>query len=265
MGTVYSAHDTVLDRSVAIKLIRDDIANDAKNANRFTQEAKTIAQLSANPHILTIFDFGLTVGGQAYIVTEHLQGRTLKSVLKDAYLPARSWVVDMGVQIASAVADMHSKGFAHGDVKPSNIFMVQTETLAILSKLIDFGLSHSPRWAGTQSHGPAIAAGTPAYAAPEIMAGQPPSCEADMYGFGLVLYEAATGKHPFSDKSPRDWWQYSDVSTVVSFPDISVPYPASFQALVFAMLEREPSARPSGRDCLRRLWACSRELAASQQ
>lgn len=260
MGTVYAAHDSVLGRTVAIKLIREDLVGHPVYLSRFTQEAKTIAQLSSNPHILAIYDFGVTEEGLAYIVAEHLRGRTLKSILKDPYQAARSWVLEMGVQVASALADMHAKGFVHGDLKPGNIFVVQTETLSLLTKVIDFGLSHQgARPAGGAAPEGAVA-GTPAYLAPEVIAGLPPTDASDIYAFGVTLYEVATGGHPYAGRSVAELLQAHRFASVPGFPEHPIPFPASFQELVLAMLHKEPASRPRARECLRRLSSCSREL-----
>jgi serine/threonine protein kinase len=262
MAVVYSAQDHVLGRKVALKLIRDEFAQDGRRRANFTREARILAQLSSNPHILAVYDFGLLEDGQPYIVAEHLRGRVLKSMLKDTHKPSRTWVLDVGAQVASALVDMHANGVAHRDLNPGNIFIVQTETIRAWAKLIDFGLSWSYQAdaAGLVSASPGAIEGTLRYLAPEAANGQRASEASDIYAFGLTLFELATGVYPYAAESAEDLLRAHRSSRPLGFPPEERPFPPSFQDLVFAMLEKDPSRRPSARRCFQSLGACSQDL-----
>jgi eukaryotic-like serine/threonine-protein kinase len=176
MGRVFRATDTRLHRSVAIKIPAD------KLSERFEREARAIAALN-HPHICTLYDVG-----PAYLVMEMLEGETLAERLLRGKLSLEQ-TVEYGAQIASALAAAHAQGIIHRDLKPSNIMLTKSGV-----KLMDFGLSRSSGDAQVTAEWERM--GTPAYMTPEQFAGREADARTDIYAFGLVLHEMATGERP---------------------------------------------------------------------
>ena len=175
MAEVYLATDRLLDRSVAVKVIRDQLADDAQVAARFRREARAAAALN-HRSIVAVHDVG-TDEGRPYIVMEYLRGRTLEAV-------------------AQALAVAHDAGIVHRDVKPGNVMITDDGEV----KILDFGIAHAVRWTPL-TEAPAIH-GTAEYMAPEQIRGQGSEPRSDLYSLGVVLYELATGKPPFSGDTP---------------------------------------------------------------
>jgi serine/threonine protein kinase len=198
MGEVYLAQDTRLDRPVALKFLSPELAADRGRLRRFHQEARAASSLN-HPHIVVVHDFG-EVDGRPYIVTEFIEGETLRHRLRQGALPLRD-VVEIGVQVASALAAAHARGLVHRDIKPENI-MLRPDGYA---KVVDFGLAklagatgqsdQSDRESRTQ---PGIVVGTPRYMSPEQMRGLDVDARSDVWSLGIVLYEMATHRLPFA-------------------------------------------------------------------
>lgn len=179
MGRVFRATDTRLHRGVAIKIPA------ARFNERFEREARAIAALN-HPHICTLHDVG-----PAYLVMELVEGETLAARLQRGRLPLEQ-TVEYGTQIAGALAAAHTRGIIHRDLKPANIMLTKSGV-----KLLDFGLSRS--FEDVQVTAECDRMGTPAYMAPEQFDGQATDARTDIYAFGLVLHEMATGRRPSSD------------------------------------------------------------------
>jgi serine/threonine protein kinase/Tfp pilus assembly protein PilF len=195
MGVVYKAEDTRLHRAVALKFVSADLARDAEALSRFQREARTASALN-HPHICTIHDIG-EQDGRAFIAMEHLEGTTLKDRLSAGPLPLDA-VLRLGVQIADALDAAHGAGIIHRDIKPANIFITSRGH----AKLLDFGLAKSGRsaphadlttMAGTRQ---GVVMGTVAYMAPEQARGEVVDHRADIWSFGLVLYEMVKRTRP---------------------------------------------------------------------
>jgi dipeptidyl aminopeptidase/acylaminoacyl peptidase len=200
MGEVYRARDTKLDRDVAVKVLPPHFADDATSLDRFEREAKAIAALS-HPNILAIFDFGRE-GGQTYAVTELLQGETLRARLAEGPLTVRK-TIDYGVQIAQGLAAAHDEGIVHRDLKPENVFLTADGRV----KILDFGLARQIAEALTSNDTrsptlaratePGTVMGTVGYMSPEQVRGHTADARSDIFSFGAVLYEMATGRRAF--------------------------------------------------------------------
>jgi serine/threonine-protein kinase len=203
MGTVYSANDQSLARSVAVKVIRPEFVGDADLIARFHQEAKAAAGL-IHPNVITIHDFGLEQQ-HPFIIMELLSGQTLRAklALEKSLSPARTLEIMKGV--CSAVAEAHRRRLLHRDLKPENIFITNTPAGEGV-KVLDFGLVKAMSL--SMSNVPTAAstiAGTPYYMAPELLAGEPASPASDVWALGVIVYEMLEGTHPFTRGQPSEW------------------------------------------------------------
>jgi serine/threonine protein kinase/Tfp pilus assembly protein PilF len=196
MGVVYKAEDSRLHRPVALKFISEDLAGDAETLSRFLREARTASSLN-HPGICTIYDIG-EQDGRSFITMEYLEGGTLKDRLAAGPLPLDT-LLDVGTQIAGALDAAHAAGVVHRDIKPANIFISPRGHVTLL----DFGLakmrapaSLDAAFTTTVGTSQGLVLGTVAYMAPEQARGEPVDHRADIWSFGLVLYEMANGTRP---------------------------------------------------------------------
>src|SRR5712675_183213 len=206
MGEVYRARDTRLDRIVAIKVLPTHLADRSDLRERFEREARTIASLN-HPHICTLYDIGHQ-DEIDYLVMEYLEGETLAQRLVKGSLPLEQ-VLQYAIEVSDALDKAHRKGVTHRDLKPGNIMLTKTGT-----KLLDFGLAKLKQEVAPANvqlsqlptasdpltaHGSIV--GTLQYMAPEQLEGKEVDARTDIFAFGAVVYEMATGKRAFDGKS----------------------------------------------------------------
>jgi len=197
MGYVYKAHDLKLDREVAIKVLKDSVADDQVLLARFEREARAAGRLSQHSNVVTIFDVGES-NGQPFIVMELVSGGTLSTRMKPGPIPiAESLFITR--QILEALAFAHANGIVHRDIKPSNILIADTGEV----KLGDFGIASIYEGAGAQDLTlTSQVIGTPAYLSPERVESKPVTPSSDLFAVGVILYEMVTGERPFKGDSP---------------------------------------------------------------
>jgi serine/threonine protein kinase len=252
MGEVYRARDTRLGRQVALKILPEALASDPKRLTRFEREAKAASALS-DPHTVAVFDVGLE-GAIPYFVSELVEGETLRAALGSRRLSLRR-VLDLAGQIASGLAAAHERGVVHRDLKPENILISRSG----VAKVADFGLARlteseePPAAAASEAETavtePGVVAGTVGYIAPEQVRGEIADTRSDIFSFGCVLYEMATGCRAFEGKSHMDKLAsiLRDDPPPISSLDPSLP--AELDRIIGHCLEKSPEQRfQSARD-----------------
>ena len=241
MGEVYRAHDELLDREVAIKVLPADSFADATARARLQREARAAAALN-HPAICTIHEVG-EAGGQSYIAMELVEGRPLSDKVRDGALPLDE-VLRCGMQIADALAHAHARQVVHRDLKPANVVAGPDGRV----KVLDFGLAKrirelEPAVATTET-GPLTEAGTVVgtlgYMAPEQLRGQPADTRSDIWALGVLLYEIATGTRPFAGQS-----RFELSSNILNAPPAPLPagVPMTLRAVIDRCLEKQPARR----------------------
>jgi eukaryotic-like serine/threonine-protein kinase len=245
MGEVYRARDQQLGREVAIKMLPSFVSRDPDRLRRFEQEARAAAALN-HPNILAVYQLG-TYEGAPYLVSELLEGSTLREQLLRGPLPIRK-AVEYGIQTAHGLAAAHEKGIVHRDLKPENLFLTKDGRI----KILDFGLAKllpnrhaSEPGTPTLSEGtePGVVLGTVGYMSPEQVRGQAADDRADLFAFGAILYEMLTGKRAFHKPTSPE-----TMSAILNEepPAISqtVPsLPPALQRVVQRCLEKSPEQR----------------------
>jgi serine/threonine-protein kinase len=246
MGEVYKARDTRLERTVAVKVLPQHLSSSPEVRQRFEREAKTISQLS-HPHICALYDVGRE-GENEYLVMELLEGETLSDRLAKGPLPLDQ-TVRFGVEIADALDKAHRQGIVHRDLKPANVMLTRSGV-----KLLDFGLAKAMAPAAQQSSLTALPTqqgltqegtilGTFQYMAPEQLEGKEADGRTDIFAFGAVLYEMATGKKAFSAPSQASLITAIMSSEPAPISSVQPTSPAALDRVVRTCLAKDPEER----------------------
>ena len=269
MGEVYRARDTRLGRDVAIKVLPPSFSADSDRLHRFEQEACAAGALN-HPNILVIHHID-TYEGSPYIVSELLEGETLRHRLSGAKLAQRR-VIDYACQIAHGLAAAHEKGIVHRDLKPDNIFLTKDERV----KILDFGLAKLTQPDGSQSQteiptrrvdtNPGVLMGTVGYMSPEQVRGKSVDHRSDIFSFGTILYEMLSGHRAFHGESAADTMSAILKEDPPELSDTNKSISPALERLVNHCLEKNPEARfHSARDLAFALEALSGSSPTSAQ
>lgn len=257
MSIVYKAFDPRIDRYIAIKVLRDQFARNVNSRQRFLREARAAGGLG-HPNIVTVFDVG-QVDGMPYLAMELLEGTTLADRLNDAQPPEPRAVIDLAIQLCSALSYAHERGVIHRDVKPANIHF---DTASGIAKLLDFGIAGiEGRNEKPVADGGTIV-GTPAFMAPEQMLGESVDARCDLYALGVVLYRLLSGRLPFDEDGINE-----QINRVLNEPPpalnpLHADTPKELVELTLRLLAKSPSGRhDSAADVLEELQDLRARLA----
>jgi serine/threonine protein kinase len=253
MGAVFLADQPALGRTVAIKILHPEHANNRALARRFREEAVAASRVR-HPRSVTVIDCAVLPDGTPYIVMEHVHGRSLGRVIAEEDVPLPR-VIDLALQILSALDAAHASGVVHADVKCEN-FLVEHVDGADHVTMIDFGLA---RVAGERERfddelGERVVSGTPEYMAPEVIRGEPPVPGSDLYAVGVILYELLTGSTPFGGGAATEIMA-RHLDDLVIPPSVRAgdrDIPRALDAIVLTALEKEPGMRFQSADELSR-------------
>ncbi len=235
MASVYKAKQINLDRTVALKIIHQNMVHDQEFVARFLEEAKISAQLS-HPNIVNIYDFG-KVGEIYYISMQFLDGRDLSKILQEKKTLPPEVAVTYAKEIANALYYIHNKGYLHRDIKSSNIFITADNKPVIT----DFGIAYHAGSTAKTVAGTLL--GTPEYLSPEQAAGKEATPASDYYSLGIVLYECLTGQLPFSDTNPAVTISKITNDTPKKPASINPNIPKQTEGLILGLLSKNPDKR----------------------
>ena len=244
MATVYLATDRRLTRTVAVKVMHDNLGSDQDFANRFDREARAAARLS-HPNVVSVFDQG-NDNGRPYMVMEYVEGSTLRNLITREAPMEPQRALDLLIPVVSAVAAAHEAGIIHRDLKPENVLISSRGQI----KVADFGLARAITAHTATANGMLI--GTVSYIAPELVTHGHADTRCDVYALGVMLFEMLTGRKPHTGDTPIQV-AYSHVHNEITLPSISAPaqwrdtrsaVPAYLDALVVSAAAA-PACRPT--------------------
>lgn len=246
MAMVFRATDLMLERQVAIKLLRTDYSHDENFRERFRQEAKAAANLT-HPNIVTVHDFGLD-GGRLYIIMEYVPGVDLKSMIQQRGRFSVDEALPLIIQACAGIGYAHRAGLVHCDIKPQNMLITPDWRL----KVVDFGIARALATISPDEK-TEIVWGSPQYFSPEQAAGGAPSPASDVYSLGVVMYEMLTGRPPFSAPTAEELGRAHRDDPVPPPRKYNPSIPAQLEQILLKVLAKEPSQRYRTADQLGRV------------
>jgi tRNA A-37 threonylcarbamoyl transferase component Bud32 len=236
MAKVYLAHDEVLDRDVALKVLREQFAEDREFVERFKREAQSAAALS-HPNIVQVYDRGTAGDGSSYIAMEYVPGGTLKERASRSGPLAPETAVSLALQIADALGAAHERGIVHRDIKPQNVLLTATGD----AKVTDFGIARASSAATISQR--SVVLGTASYMSPEQAMGEPATPKSDLYSLGVVLYEMLTGELPYTAANPVAV-SMKHINELLCPPrELNPEIPEGLNSLVTKLLAKNPEDR----------------------
>jgi serine/threonine protein kinase len=246
MAIVYRARDTMLERSVAVKVLRENYSRDPAFLERFRQEAKAAANLS-HPNIVTVHDFGLD-NGQLFIVMEYVPGTDLKTLIKQRGRFTPEEAVPLLIQACAGIGYAHRAGLVHCDVKPQNMLVTPDMRL----KVADFGIARALSTIHPQEQSDVIW-GSPQYFSPEQAAGAAPSPASDVYSLGVIMYEMLTGSLPFHADTATELAHLHIEAEPVPVAEMLPNISPVLEQILTKVLSKQPSQRYRTADQLGRV------------
>jgi serine/threonine-protein kinase len=246
MAVVYKALDEMLERTVSVKILREDYSEDADFLERFKQEAKAAANLS-HPNIVTVYDFG-SDEDQVFIVFEFVDGTDLKSLIRKQGRFSVEDTVGLMAQACAGVGYAHRAGLVHCDIKSHNMLVSNDFRL----KVTDFGIARALATIHPDERSE-IVWGSPHYFSPEQAAGGPPSPASDVYALGVILYEMLTGRLPFEASDATELARMHRVETPIPPRRLNPAIPEALEKITLKVLAKEPAARYRTADQLGRV------------
>lgn len=246
MADVYRARDLMLDRYVAIKVLRKDFSTNPEFQNQFRLEARAAANLS-HPNIVTVHDFGFA-DNLLYIVMEYIPGKDLKQLIRDLGRFSVQDGIPLLTQACAGIGYAHRAGLVHCDVKPHNMLVSKDGRL----KVTDFGIARALASIATGERTD-IVWGSPLYFAPEQAAGEPPSPASDVYSLGVVMYELLCGTPPFTASTADELARLHISARPIPIREYIPDIPAALEEIITKVLSKEPAARYRTADQLGRV------------
>ncbi len=248
-GSVYAAEQIALGRTVAVKILKRQFADDPKLVRRFHDEALAASRLN-HPNTVSVLDYGQTDDGLLYIVMEYLNGRTFTKLIADDYPIPILNIVDMVSQVLTGLEEAHAEKIIHADLKSDNLVIEHRRGGWNLVKVVDFGIARiigSPQDTENQNNEEKTISGTPEYMAPEIVRGIEPTVASDLYAVGIVLYELLVGHTPFvhTDIVEILTRHIKEKPVAPSMATDRLEIPPMMEALVLRALSKDPNQRPT--------------------
>jgi tRNA A-37 threonylcarbamoyl transferase component Bud32/isoprenylcysteine carboxyl methyltransferase (ICMT) family protein YpbQ len=243
MSTVYKAQHLFLDKVVAIKLLNQQLASDAKSVQRFQVEAKAAFDLN-HPNLLGVYDFGMSGDGQAYIVMDYLEGESLAEIIQREKQIGLVRALPIFLDICKGLAYAHEQGVLHRDIKPSNVMLVKGPNGKDLAKIVDFGLAKVFDENAMKLTQTGEIFGSPLYMSPEQCRGLQLDHRSDLYSMGVLMYEALAGRAPIMGTNVYDTFQKKMTELPPPF-EPSLMVPEWLGQLIFCLLRCEPKERPA--------------------
>ena len=237
MGVVYKARQISIDRIIALKMLNQQMAGDPQWVQRFYNEAKACSRLQ-HPNTIRMFDFGQTADQRLFMTMEFLDGVSLREALQNGPL-APHRVVKILIQCCASLAEAHSLGIIHRDIKPDNVFLLNMAGSPDFVKLLDFSVAKLLEGDRMKTQA-GVVFGTPQYMSPEQVRGLPLDARSDLYALGILAYEMLVGTVPFNDENPMTVIQMHLTGNIPPMPE-TVPY--SVQLVVRRALEKEAARR----------------------